>query len=183
MNVVALVEDLSHRGVRLWAEGDELRCRGSKKVLTSDVLAQLKAHREEILNLLRPSTAKAPEAVSDQDPCHHEVAGGCWLCEKYSFKLLRPPTPTVAEVLENPPYWLESYLRGFWRGGVSLCVLSGAVAAAMGLSPYQWAEELMAEVEVLIPELSGQPERMVAASGGRMHTSPREGAPSRTRAS
>jgi hypothetical protein len=96
-------------------------------------------------------------------PCHHEVAGGCWLCEKYGFKPLRPPTPTVAEVLENPPHWLRSYLRGFWDGGVSLYVLSGAVAAAMGLSPHQWAEELTAEVEVSAPAPSEQPTRAVAA--------------------
>jgi hypothetical protein len=161
VSAAALVEDLTGRGVRLWAEGGELRCRGSKKVLTPDVLAKLKEHKAEILNLLHPSTAKAPEAASDQDPCHHEIVGGCWLCEKYGRKPLRPPT--VAEVLENPPYWLVSYLRGFWRGSVSLYVLSGAVAAAMGLSPHQWAEELMVEVEVSVPAPSVQPSRAVAA--------------------
>jgi hypothetical protein len=130
------------------------------------VLAELREHKEEILNLLRPapSTAKAPEAGSDQNLCHHEVAGGCWLCEKYGFKPLRPPTLTVAEVLENPPYWLRSYVRGFRRGSVSLYMLSGAVAAAMGLSPHQWAKEIMPEVEVSVPVPSQeQPAREVAA--------------------
>jgi hypothetical protein len=158
-----LVEDLTRRGVRLWAEGGELRCRGSKKVLTPEVLARLKEHKVEILDLLRPAAAKAPEAPTDQDPCHHEVADGCWLCKKYGFRPLRPATPTVAQVLKNPPYWLESYLRGFWHGSVSLYVLSGAVAAAMGLPPYQWAEELMPKVELLVPAPSEQPGRAVAA--------------------
>jgi hypothetical protein len=93
--------------------------------------------------------------------CHHQIAGGCWLCEKYGVKPLGPPT--VAEVLENPPYWLRTYLLGFWRGSVSLYVLSGAVAAAMGLSPHQWAEELMAEVEVSVPAPLEQSAREVAA--------------------
>jgi hypothetical protein len=106
------------------------------------------------------------ESVSRQEEsrCHHEITGGCWLCKKHGFKPLRPPTPTVAEVLENPPYWLRAYLRGFWRGSVSLYVLAGAVAAAMGLSPHQWAKELMVEVEVYVPvSCQEQPARAVAA--------------------
>jgi hypothetical protein len=163
VSAAAFVEDLQRRGVRLWLEGGELRCRGSKKVLTPEVVTRLKEHKAEIRDLLRPAPAKAPEPPADQDPCHHGTPGGCWLCEKYGRKALRPPTPTVAEVLENPPYWLRTYLRGFWRGSVSLYVLSGAVTAAMGLSPQQWAEELMVEVEVSVPAPLEQPAREVAA--------------------
>jgi hypothetical protein len=165
MSAAVLLKELSREGVKVWAEDGQLRYHGPKKVLTPAVLTRLKEHKAEILEQLRPAPAatKAPEAPAGRDPCHHEIAGACWLCKKYGFKPLRPTTPTVAEVLENPPYWLRSYLRGFWCGSVSLYVLSGAVAAAMGLSPHQWAEEFMVEVEVSVPAPPEQPARAVAA--------------------
>jgi TubC N-terminal docking domain len=52
MTGATLLEDLTGRGVKLWAEGDELRCRGPKKTLTREVLAQLKEHKAEIVGLL-----------------------------------------------------------------------------------------------------------------------------------
>ena len=54
----------------------------------------------------------------------------------------------VVEVLRDPPYWLrDSYLAGYRRGTLSLHALSAAVAAALGRSPYGWAERLMSVVE------------------------------------
>jgi len=54
----------------------------------------------------------------------------------------------VVEVLRDPPYWLrDSYLVGYRRGTLSLHALSAAVAAALGRSPYGWAERLMSVVE------------------------------------
>ncbi len=58
-----------------------------------------------------------------------------------------PPEKTVKEVLEKPPYWIrETYLPAYRRGRVYLDVLAGAVAAAMGRSPYEWADKLAPEV-------------------------------------
>src|ERR687897_2642193 len=47
----------------------------------------------------------------------------------------------VVEVLRNPPYWLrDSYVAGYQRGTISLHSLSGAVAAALRRSPYEWTD-------------------------------------------
>jgi hypothetical protein len=52
MSASRLIEELAGRGVRLEVEGNELLCRGPKKALTPEVLAQLKEHKEEILGVL-----------------------------------------------------------------------------------------------------------------------------------
>jgi hypothetical protein len=50
-----MLEDLRREGVKVWTEGGGLRYRGPTKVLTTDVLAELKAHKAEILiSLCRP---------------------------------------------------------------------------------------------------------------------------------
>ena len=50
----------------------------------------------------------------------------------------------VLKVLRDPPYWLRgSYMVGYRNGTVTLFVLSAAVAAALGRSPYGWTEWLM----------------------------------------
>ena len=146
MRAAGLLEDLQRQGVRLWIEGEELRLRGSKRVLTPDILAHLKGQKSEIIALLRPPPTH--EERSDQDRCPHEVPGDCWLCKKYGRP--DPPRPTVEDVLANPPRWLSCYIAGYHRGGIGLVVLSGAVAAAMGLSPFEWAGELEPEVAAAI---------------------------------
>jgi hypothetical protein len=68
----------------------------------------------------------------------------------------------VAKILENPPVWLEqSYLAGYLAGNVSLKVLTGAVTAALGHSPYEWGERLQPEVEAAVTELYGNREKVV----------------------
>ncbi len=53
MNLVEFLQDLSQKGVKFWIEGGQLRSGGSQKVLTSDVITQLKQYKVEILQLLR----------------------------------------------------------------------------------------------------------------------------------
>jgi FkbH-like protein/non-ribosomal peptide synthase protein (TIGR01720 family) len=52
MNSLELLAKLSEEGVKLWAEGDRLRIRAPKGVLTSKRQAQLAECKEEILRLL-----------------------------------------------------------------------------------------------------------------------------------
>ena len=114
MSAAALLEDLFGRGVKVWADGDELRCKGPKKALTPEVLAQLKAHKAEIIARL---VSPAPEAPSARPP--------------------RVSPAAVERLLENPPYWLAgSYLPAYRRGRCSLAGLAYAVTAALKLSPY-----------------------------------------------
>lgn len=44
MSALALVEELSSRGVKLWADGERLRCRGPRRALTPEALALLRQH-------------------------------------------------------------------------------------------------------------------------------------------
>ncbi|NEO38505.1 MAG: amino acid adenylation domain-containing protein [Moorea sp. SIOASIH] len=52
MNLVEFLQDISLKGVKLWCDGEKLRTGGSQEVLTPDVIAQLKQHKTEILQLL-----------------------------------------------------------------------------------------------------------------------------------
>ncbi|GLY51396.1 non-ribosomal peptide synthetase [Lentzea sp. NBRC 102530] len=59
-----LVATLSRAGVTLWAEDDKLRYRAPKGVLTGDLLEQLKAGKEAVLDLLR---AEHVELAADDE--------------------------------------------------------------------------------------------------------------------
>ncbi|MGQ4807005.1 Linear gramicidin synthase subunit B [Candidatus Entotheonellaceae bacterium PAL068K] len=60
MNWVESLKDLWLAGVELWADGERLRYRAPKDVLTPSVLTHLKQHKADILQLLRdaPDTLK-----------------------------------------------------------------------------------------------------------------------------
>jgi hypothetical protein len=160
MSTRTLLEELAGLGVSLWVEGDELRCRGSKKIVTPELLAQIKEHKSEILKHLRPDPPPTtPQGLDTSEAkeryCHHGTPGRCWLCKKYGLK--PQIQKTVKEVLENPPYWIrEAYLPGYRRGNISLDVLAGAVAAEMGHSPYEWADKLKPEVKAAVSDLLGE---------------------------
>ena len=53
MNLVEFLQDLSLKGVKLWCDGEKLRTGGSQAVLTSDIIAQLKQYKTQILQLLQ----------------------------------------------------------------------------------------------------------------------------------
>ncbi|MEM7595539.1 MAG: condensation domain-containing protein, partial [Cyanobacteria bacterium P01_A01_bin.83] len=53
LNVINFLQDLQTQGVELWVEGDKLKYRSTKEVLTSQVLSQIKQYKSEILDLLR----------------------------------------------------------------------------------------------------------------------------------
>ncbi|NEO76804.1 non-ribosomal peptide synthetase [Moorena sp. SIO4G3] len=53
MNLIEFLQDLSLKGVKLWTDGEKLRTGGSQEVLTTDVIAQLKQYKPEILRLLK----------------------------------------------------------------------------------------------------------------------------------
>ncbi|OLT58220.1 non-ribosomal peptide synthetase [Moorena bouillonii] len=53
MNLIEFLQDLSLKGVKLWTDGGKLKTGGSQEVLTTDVIAQLKQYKSEILRLLK----------------------------------------------------------------------------------------------------------------------------------
>jgi amino acid adenylation domain-containing protein/non-ribosomal peptide synthase protein (TIGR01720 family) len=52
MNVQQLVTDLAGQGVELWTEGERLRYKAPKEVITPALLETLKSHKEALLDLL-----------------------------------------------------------------------------------------------------------------------------------
>src|SRR2546429_8209542 len=57
MTVAEILADLAQQGVQLWAEGDRLRYRAPKGVLTPVLRAMLSEHKAEILALLQQHPA------------------------------------------------------------------------------------------------------------------------------
>jgi hypothetical protein len=113
MTGASLIEDLTRRGVKMWAEGGELRCRGSKKTLTPEVLDQLKEHKPEILARLRPAPKQtAAEVESDADiRCIHRLPSKeCAVCSGY-VRWLIADEERLRRAQNNP----EAVRREFWR--------------------------------------------------------------------
>src|SRR5215212_2963839 len=98
---------------------------------------------------------------------HHETAESQTLAHE-SYEEPNPPVTerdksdisdqssdcrAVVEVLRDPPYWLkDSYMAGYRRGTLSLHSVSAAMAAALGRSPYAWAERLKPVVEQVLKQ-------------------------------
>jgi hypothetical protein len=68
--------DLSRQSIRLWLEGDRLRCSGPEAVVTEDLNAQLRARKGEIVAFLQQaqqlqqSGSKSPQMLPSQRPAH-----------------------------------------------------------------------------------------------------------------
>lgn len=78
MNVKSTLENLKDRGVTFWLEGYEIRIRGTGKPLNPELLAELKTHKPEIMQILKeeqpkPYLAKSGDLVIqfDSDPGYH----------------------------------------------------------------------------------------------------------------
>ena len=134
MSGATLLEDLTRRGVKLWTEGGELRCRGPKKTLTPEVLAQLKQHKPEILEQLNTPTAEArrrqgarpdlglqadvsPKLETDVRCIHGTTSDKCAVCNGYARWLIADEG-RLRRAQVNP----EVVRREFWqsvRGGAA----------------------------------------------------------------
>lgn len=68
MNANALITELERAGVHLWLDGDKLRFRGPRGVMSQERREQVAARRDEIVQLLRQQAL--PEPVPDPDACH-----------------------------------------------------------------------------------------------------------------
>ncbi len=63
MNSVILLSHLRRHNIRLWAENDQLRYSAPKGVMTDDLLAEIKAHKSELLQHLK-NADRSHRAVS-----------------------------------------------------------------------------------------------------------------------
>ena len=64
MNIVEFFSELSRKEIEVWADGEQLRCRAPKELLTPNLLGQLKEHKSEILSWLK-------ERSSNESPLSH----------------------------------------------------------------------------------------------------------------
>ena len=112
MTGATLLEDLTRHGVKLWTEGGELRCRGPKKTLTPEVLAQLKEHKPEILKRLTPPAPVYTPAPQDTVvQCIHRLASDeCKVCSGY-VRWLITDEDRLQRLQSNP----EAIRREFWH--------------------------------------------------------------------
>lgn len=70
MSVPDLLAELRNRDIRIWAEGDRLRCNGPVEALTPELRGQLQQSRNDVLAFLRlaGSLAQLPRAVVPLQP-------------------------------------------------------------------------------------------------------------------
>lgn len=52
MNLIEFIQELSRQNVELWVDGDRLRYRGTKEVLNTTVIQEIKQYKTEIIQLL-----------------------------------------------------------------------------------------------------------------------------------
>ena len=54
-NIETLIESFEKNGIHLFMDGEKLRYKASKELMTAEVLSQLKAHKAEIIEQLNKS--------------------------------------------------------------------------------------------------------------------------------
>jgi site-specific DNA-methyltransferase (adenine-specific) len=52
MNTKSIIDNLKNKGIYLFKDGNNIRCRASKRVMTDDIRNQIRQHKKEILKLL-----------------------------------------------------------------------------------------------------------------------------------
>ncbi|MFD9907149.1 amino acid adenylation domain-containing protein [Streptomyces sp. NPDC059063] len=68
-----LLADLSRRGVDLWVDGDDLRCRAPRNALTDDLRKALQEHKQELITELRRRSGTQPTAIGRIDPAPDDL--------------------------------------------------------------------------------------------------------------
>jgi thioesterase domain-containing protein len=160
MNVAALLEELQGRGIRIWADGDRLRCNAPTAELTTELRDQLAQRKQDILEFLR-SAAELGSRQRAIVPLQPEgtrlpifgVAGhnGDVFCYRFlarhlgrdqPFYGLQPPGLDVRseplERIEELAGYFASQVRAFRRGAP--CVIAGFCAG--GAVAFELAQQL-----------------------------------------
>lgn len=52
MNIKFIIDNLKNKGIYLFKDGNDIKCRASKRVITDDIRNQIRQHKKEILKLL-----------------------------------------------------------------------------------------------------------------------------------
>src|SRR2546430_2399831 len=97
MSAVAFLAELSRQGVKVWADGDQLRCRAPKGMITAAVRSKLAECKAELLTLLsqhqeNDPAVSLPQVVSAPDQQHlpfptTDVQQAYWIGRYATFEL------------------------------------------------------------------------------------------------
>lgn len=171
MNVQALLEQLHGRGIRVWAEGERLRCSAPAAELTTELRHQLAQSKQDILRYLRSADALAQRqravvplrAHGSRMPifgvgghngdvfCYRSLARH--LGDDQPFYGLQPPGldghAEPLERIEDLAAYFAAQIRAFHRGGP--LVLAGFCAG--GTIAFELAQQL-ARAGMTIPFLA-----------------------------
>lgn len=85
MNASALLMDLLHRGVRLWAAGEQLNIDAPKGVITPDLRAALIEHKADLLHLLNIDESEIAWRVEAMRGQYRPGAGFPFLMARRDF--------------------------------------------------------------------------------------------------
>ncbi len=134
MTAHELVEELSGAGAKLWAEGDKLRCRGPRRVMTAETVARLEEHKAAILEALEGPKVRTTGEVLELARAHFgEIApesrqeapyaapepGRDPLAHKHTDKALWFAGARERELERRRRYGLPSHIRLVDGGGAA----------------------------------------------------------------
>jgi hypothetical protein len=119
VSVVGLLEDLERRGVKVRAKGEKLRYSGPKVAITPQVLRQLKKHKAEILERLRPPSHRDESASQDgavtprqqERSCPHGLRPDECACCSGFVRWIVKDDGRMRLLFSNP----DKARREFWR--------------------------------------------------------------------
>src|SRR5919205_2814906 len=164
-------EFLSHLrklDVRIWADGDRLRCDAPKEVLTPDLRAQLAERKAEILAFLRETAAIAHSSPAPIEPVSRDgnlplsfSQQRMWLLDQ-----LEPDTPTynISHALRLRGMLDAEALKGSLKEIVTRHEVLRTTFAAVDGEPVQVISSTI-DTKLPVEDLSGlpQPERETEA--------------------
>lgn len=160
MNVAALLEELQGRGIRIWVEGERLRCNAPADELTTELREQLAQRKQDILAFLRSAAelGSRPRAIVPLQPngtstpifgvAGHNGDVFCYrllaqeLGEHQPFYGLQPPgldgRSDPLERIEELAGYFAAQVRALRRGAP--CVIAGFCAG--GAVAFELAQQL-----------------------------------------
>ena len=109
MNIKSIIDNLKNKGIYLFKDGNDIRCRSSKRMMTDDIRNQIRQHKKEILKLLiienpynlpvkRPRTKPIQDNLSTNGSMIKLIRGDCL------YELKKIKDDSVDQVATDPPY-------------------------------------------------------------------------------
>lgn len=81
MTATELLISLERRGVSVSSVDGNLRIDHQEVPLTADDIARLKHHKQELVELLRPTPTPAPLGIDQWEEISPEIIPTCWECQ------------------------------------------------------------------------------------------------------